>query len=321
MSTYEKPWLSVTDQIAKLQSRGLQIADKQEMEAALRRIGYYRLSLYTFTFRQREPESGTLLDQYVEGSTADQVLALYEFDRRLRLLLLSALERVEIATRFSVAHVLGEHDSMGHLHVESLGYGFQQPSKLDPSRSKHAVWLESYERRQDEAHDREEFVRHFARRYNSELPIWSAVEIMQFGELSVLCQGLRPTDRVAVAEHYGLDRRRMVSWLHHLAYVRNVCAHHARLWNRPLVIQPKRPDSGSSIARLFEERPNLHTRSLAPIVILHYFLSAIDPESNWFHEIRLLLRSFPRGGPVNDQEMGCLLDEYAYDVLPSAPSH
>lgn len=84
---------------------------------------------------------------------------------------------------------------------------------------------------------------HLRQRYDEypQLPIWAAVEIMSFGSLSKLYASLREDDQAEVAGNFGLHRRILVSWLHTLVYVRNICAHHARLWNRELAIAPKAP--------------------------------------------------------------------------------
>lgn len=120
---YSKPFLTIAEQRGLMQSRGLEVADPPALDHALRTIGYYRLSAYTHTFRVRTAsESGeaVVLDDYLPGTRAGQVLALYEFDRRLKLLVLNAVERIEIAMRFHVAHTLGKHDPLGHLHPASL---------------------------------------------------------------------------------------------------------------------------------------------------------------------------------------------------------
>jgi abortive infection bacteriophage resistance protein len=192
----------------------------------LRTIGYYRLSAYTHTFRRRTPapndsDSLVLQDVLIEGTSAEHVLRLYEFDRRLKLLVLDAVERIEIAVRFSLAHTLGGRDPFGHLNPDSLDARFTAPSGHDAG---YAKWLEGYGNAQERA--KEAFVTHFETEYDGRLPIWVAVEIMHFGQLSVLYKGLKPADRHSICSSYGVpDPKVLSSWLRSMTYLRNVCAH------------------------------------------------------------------------------------------------
>src|SRR5690242_9811884 len=106
MTTYSKPYLSLPQQLALLESRGMQISDKPKALSYLERIGYYRLSAYWYPYRV--PKIIRLSDGSTEergdgtfktGTEFSQIIDLYVFDKRLRLLMLDALERIEIALR------------------------------------------------------------------------------------------------------------------------------------------------------------------------------------------------------------------------------
>jgi abortive infection bacteriophage resistance protein len=129
---------------------------------------------------------------------------------------LDATERVEIAMRFSVAHTLGRRDPFGHLHPQSLDPRFSSGRQAGYRR-----WREGYD--QTQARAREAFITHFEEQYEGRLPIWVAVEILQFGQLSVLFKGLKTVDRHQVSQSYGLsDPKVLASWLHCLTYVRTI---------------------------------------------------------------------------------------------------
>ncbi|MDZ7576615.1 MAG: Abi family protein, partial [Candidatus Nanopelagicales bacterium] len=94
----------------------------------------------------------------------------------------------------------------------------------------------------DVKQSKEEFVQHFRRKYDGGLPIWMAVELMSLARLSRLYGGLTYSDRERIARRFGISEPGTVaSWLHCLTYVRNVCAHHARLWNRNMDRRPAVP--------------------------------------------------------------------------------
>ena len=81
---YNKPYLTIPQQRALLESRGMEIADAPKADEYLQRIGYYRLSGYWYSYRR---QVGGLLrdDPFVEGTTFGQVVRLYDADRRLKL--------------------------------------------------------------------------------------------------------------------------------------------------------------------------------------------------------------------------------------------
>ncbi|NQY59624.1 MAG: Abi family protein [Cognatishimia sp.] len=104
MEQYTKPFLSIPDQITKIHDRGLKISDQAKATDYLSKIGYYRLSGYWYPLRQSQLVNGEdgrptmqVQDDFRDGSEFAQVVHLYVFDKRLRLLMLDVLERIEVA--------------------------------------------------------------------------------------------------------------------------------------------------------------------------------------------------------------------------------
>ncbi len=140
-ASYEKPYLTVGEQLDVLESRGLDLGHRGAAEAWLRRVGYYRLSGYWYPFREsRKRADGPpeILDSFIPGTTLTMVTDLYEFDRRLRLLVLDGIERVEVAVRFQVGHTLGRRGAFAHADPGSLSDEFAgkapSPPPLSPTR-------------------------------------------------------------------------------------------------------------------------------------------------------------------------------------------
>ena len=224
---YTKPALTFEQQLARLQSRGLAVSSSGTAIAALASISYYRLSGYWYPLRMRA-DGGELLSEFRSGATLDDVLGLYDFDRRLRLLVLDALERVEVALRAAVTY---------HLGHQYGAFGHESAANFHP-RFEHAAWLVRLH--EEVARSQDAFVTHYRRNYEGfpTLPIWMVTEVMSLGSLSRLVRGLKSDDKRAVAGRFQLHPKRLEDWLHVLTYVRNVCAHHSRLWNRELAIRP-----------------------------------------------------------------------------------
>lgn len=227
-----KPWASIAEQVEILVSRGLK--DARDFEHYLSQVGYYRLSGYSYPMRQFTPGlesriSHRRLDVFLPDAKMSHVVALYEFDESLRQAVWQGLSRLEIALRFDIGHTLGRHDPYLHLHVTQL---WTTGPKAERAR-KFETKLNQTQRRSSE-----EFVKHHHQMYSGEMPMWVITEILEFG-LLVNLYSLAPYEqRKRIASIYQCRSDELESWLRTLNYMRNLCAHHARLWNRKIVIKP-----------------------------------------------------------------------------------
>ena len=301
MSAYEKDHLSFEEQVELLQSRGLKVSDVRVAVRELRMIGYYRLSAYTHPFRVplRPSVRGhdQRLSEFLPGADFDTVLLLWEFDRKLRLILLDFLERFEIALRTAVAYRLGKRHRFGHLTLEALAPTFTEQPASDQSErlSKWDRWLIEYHGRQESASD-EAFVSWFNFKYDGKLPIWVAVEILQWGQLSQLYGGMRVEDRETIAREFGLaSSKQFRSWIASMNDVRNFCAHHARLWNRVLVKQASRPRRGEilNLDHLTALTDSQRARLYPTLAIMVWMSRDLLGLPSWAVSVREHLLSFP----------------------------
>src|SRR6266571_3099430 len=225
LKPYTKPALTFDQQLAHLEARGLAVSNREGALQALSTISYYRLSGYWHPFRERV--HGVLGDTFEAGATFEQALGLYEFDRRLRLLVLDAIERVEVAIRTSVTYQLGHRYG---------AFGYENAANFHP-RFDHATWIVKLH--EEIGRSQDAFVEHYRLTYTGfpSLPVWMVTEIMSLGALSRLYGGMDHDDKRAVADPLRLHHKRLLDCLHVLTYIRNVCAHHSRLWNRELAIR------------------------------------------------------------------------------------
>lgn len=311
MSGYTKPWVSYADQLDLLTSRGLAVTDRPRALEYLQRIGYYRLSGYWFPFRERsEPlillsEHGRkparkrlkvtriALDEFRTGATFENAVRLYVFDKKLRLLAMDALERIEIALRVDISHTLGKIDRFAYLDPALFHSEFSK--KLQNSRgvTHHHEWLGKHARSISES--REDFVRHNKTKYGLPLAIWVACEVWDFGMMSRLYDGMREKEQDAISAKYGIHSGRIfATWLRSLNYLRNVCAHHSRLWNRNIVDQPKLPSADEvPWVAPFEDSGHLRARCFLLLRIARHLLQVVNPSSSWPDRIKEHLQDFP----------------------------
>lgn len=223
---FNKPPLSVDAQVDLLQKRGMTVPDPARARHYLSHINYYRLRAYWLPF-ETVPSNGDE-HAFVAGTNFETVLATYVFDRELRLLLLDAIERVEISLRTTLAqHLANRYGAFAH--NDAALFSSQQD------------WAGCQEKLLKEyRHSSETFAKHYRNRY-PELntpPIWVSAELMTLGHLSRWLKNLKHAkDRQSIANPYGLDERVLVSFAHHLTVVRNHCAHHGRVWNRRFALR------------------------------------------------------------------------------------
>lgn len=222
---YTKPALTIDDQIKLLQSRKLIIPDVDKAKRYLSNISYYRLSGYMYPFKDLKT------DNFSGNITFDEIIDLYLFDREFRLLVFDAIEAIEIAFRTQLIYQPSITDG---------AFWFENASNFDDAalHIKHLRQLdEEVERASGEI-----FIEHFFSKYDEDAPpAWMTFEVLSLGLLSKFYQNMRVSLKAkkSVANHFGLSQPVVFqSWIRSITYVRNICAHHSRLWNRVLTNKP-----------------------------------------------------------------------------------
>lgn len=285
---YSKPSLSIEEQINLLCSRGLNIPDRYKAHRYLSHISYSRLKVYWLPFEVAEINPG---HRFREGTKFDDVVELYVFDRKLRLLVLEAVERFEVSFRSAlVNHLASKNGSHAYLN-QNL---FSKPST-------HLTCLEELRENVDKS--KEPLIEHYRHTYRAPdmPPIWAAFEILHFGELAKWYQIIRRPDRKAVSDTYLLAENILNSFVHHLNHVRNISAHHARLWNRDLTITMKIPDHPNEISECLNRSADARSKVYNTLAMLAYLLRVISPSTTWPGKIKKMINGFKQ---VNPTDMG-----------------
>ena len=259
---YRKPPLSTEQQADLLISRGLIIHDRNELIDFLSRVSYYRLTAYLFPFKKTGSE------HYEVGTTFETIYRRYTFDRRFRLLILDALERFETAMKARIVNVfVMRHGALGYLDIHN--YNDFSPDKFDRflNEIREAVKKSS-----------EKFVKHFLDKYSDQdLPLWMASELITFGTMFTMFRNMNYQEQKEIAETFQLPVKILKSWLHTLNYIRNICAHHARLWNKRLGVAPQMPKrKGFEAWTAFDtEKP------FFILLMLSHLLKCCAPHTHW----------------------------------------
>lgn len=271
-NTFEKPPLSIDAQIERLTSRGIIIQDKDIARHYLSYISYYRFCGYAIEFE------GELVDdekQYREGTTFEQILDCYVFDRKLRLLVIDAIERIEIAIRTVITNEMGLKYKDAHWYLNK---------SLFISKFKHDDLIQSIKRQTNER-----FIRHYHKKYSTPpLPaIWMVAEVLSLGSWSMIFAHLKDReDQKIICSHFGISYKVMQSWLHSLTYLRNLCAHHTKLWSRNFTLKPM-------VAVGYVKQLMVVNRFSSQAAVLKIFLDVISPGSEWAKHLRNLINEHP----------------------------
>jgi len=287
-----KPFATINEQIDVLASRGLEL-DRTAAEKWLRSVGYYRLSGYWYPYRAiGETQQQARLDQFLPRTSFDDVVRLYEFDRKLRTLVFDGLQRVEVALRSHLSYILG---STGPL-------AYRDPTAFRPTFDREA-WLATAHSRVNRARRHSEPIRHHEARYSGELPVWVLMEVLDFADTSKLYDGLLARDQWMIAELFGVTvddqslspnqrtkarkAHPLARWFEQLTVLRNTCAHHSRVWNRSFT-----PVSTAALRTIDDLRSlpeGQSERLYGALSVIGYLLQTISPGTTWTEKVRTLI--------------------------------
>jgi len=303
MKEYTKKPLTIPEQVELLEKRGLIISDKSRAERLLANISYYRLSAYMLPFK---PDKHINDECFAKGVTWNNVYNLYVFDRKLRLLVFDAIERIEISVRSQLINQLslkyGSHwyDNPSIFNVKQIidrKTGTPIIDKLTglPKTIDIFADIQQHITERLEQSKAEMFIAHYKTTYYNppNPPSWMALEIMYFNHLSLICETLtKKSDRTNISYFYGLPDYVFNSWLHSINYVRNLCAHHSRLWNRSMNIVPAKLGFSNKLKWITNPDTVQRSKLYYILCVIGFFLQTVNPTSNFKKRLFGLLNEY-----------------------------
>ena len=276
---------TIDEQIRILSERGMNV-DIDLARQWLRSVSYYRLSGYWYPYReqlQSAPRTPARADSFVPGSTFSEVADLYEFDRKLRTLVHDGIERIEIALRTRVGEWIVTHGPLAH----------QEKNLFRPDFD-HRTWLKTARRRIQRAEGNNAAIRHYADKYEG-YPFWVLAETLDFADISKLYAGLPANAQHEISRSFGFivepmtlkrkhrknyyTRDPLARWCEQLTVVRNVCAHHGRLFNRNLL--PVSTVAFRTIDRLSPLPEGQSDKVFGALLVMGFMLHNISPGTSW----------------------------------------
>ncbi len=208
------------------------------------------------------------------------------FDRMLRLLLMDAIERIEVCVRTQMAyHQSAKFGPFGYVeNPDAL------PMPVKPDRPELMEWI-----RKDVDRSREPFMDHFRAKYGADHalpPTWIATEVLSFGTVVALYRKSPLSIQKQISSQLGVNHYLLDSWILSLNTVRNFCAHHSRMYNRAFTLRPKMP-SQEKWPTWHEPYPIRNDRLIGVLSICRHLMMHIAPNSQWANRVVELVKKHP----------------------------
>lgn len=292
---FDKPSQSTEYHIQLLKERGLTITDDDRADYYLSNIGYYRLSGYMYPFQENDHH------QFKAGVSFKKVLNHYIFDKKLRFLLLDALERIEISLRTNLTN---------HYSLSNGPHWFMDQNLFNNSVLHSQFIADLNERCKD---SNEKFIKAYRYKYSKpELPpSWMAFETLTFGSVVSVYENLKDDDnKKAIAKTFGTFPSILESWLKSMLFVRNCSAHHSRLWNRRIPLKPMIPTRKKNrFLQTVNDNTNKQLYGILSCIL--YVLNQINPTSSFQTKLKELFTEYP---DVDIRNMG-FRDDWSQESL------
>ena len=274
---YEKPTLTIEQQIAVLQTRGLIIDDEDDAKNILDKISYFRLADY---WRPLEIDKSS--HRFKSNTHLCDIISIYRFDTKLKQLIFNAIMQIEITTRSKMIR---------YFSADHTPFWFADENLCE---NKECFLSNIAHIRREINRSQEDFItEHFEKYDFPEFPpAWKTLEVITLGTLSKLYTNFSDnTAKNQMAKDFGLPQHLILgSWLASITVLRNKCAHHARIWNRRFPIMPELP---RKTTQPWIENRNIPPYKLYPqLCCIAYWLRAINEQSTFTTDIKNLLQKY-----------------------------
>jgi len=273
---FDGQFLSYNEQFQLLKTRGMNFSNEEAVKSLLKQVGYYRLSSYWHPFFENKQEK-----IFKNNTQFEKIYDLYKFDKELRKFVLGELEQIEINIRSKIIYVLSTEYNPFWLGDEALF--------IDKNVHKNLLSKIKMEVDRSDEH----FILSFKSKFSNEIPpSFITLEILSFGTVSKIYSNLkRNRAKKYIASEFALPDAVFESWLHSLVYIRNLSAHHARLWNRIFSVKPLLPKSISNIWLSNGEVSN--NKLFFFLSIMLYLSNAIEPKNTLKQDLHSLFKKYP----------------------------
>lgn len=282
---FDKPGLSLDEKIKLLQSRWLIIDDEEKAKHDLLHIWYFRLTWYFKFYQDKQTNI------FKEWTTFKQVVDLYSFDRKLRLLTLDAIEKIEVSLKSNINYTL-YNDYWFYWYLDKNLFNLENEKNLEIYNNL-VLKIKSIQEKSSAI-----FVKEFFRKYSDEfLPSHMLFEELTIWELSNSYRLLKTEFKQKISDNFWVYQLDLQIWIQLLVNIRNICAHHSRLWNKEYIVKLRLRDKTFWDKFLLWEIKNFNTPEVLPnyynaTLIINYLLKHINKNFSWLADLEKLFSDF-----------------------------
>lgn len=247
---------TLEEQVNILKEHGMEIEDEEFAINVLSKINYYRFVSYALHKKRNK--------RYIQRTSFNDTYRLYEFDKKLRNSLMNILESIEVSIKTNIAYnIANRHGAEGHVK-----------SEIFKNEKLHSEFLEKLYK-EVERNKKEPFVIHHKSNYKGRFPIWVIIELASFGAVSRMYSNLLREDQRVIAKSWvNLDYKLLLGGLPNLSYIRNICAHYKKIYNRKLTIIPR-------LHKKYNKYNIDKTKIFASILVIKEFTIRNNNEREW----------------------------------------
>ena len=264
---YQEP-ISIENQVKNLIDLGLLVEDKTYAKKILGRISYYRLiKAYSITLKKD--------GRYISGTSFEDIVSLYKFDRELRQLIFEIIEHIEVYLRAVITN---------YFSLKYGNFGYKDLSNVGKYKNRYKEALNDLER-ETKRNRRSPFIKNFKDNYEGgEIPLYAVIEVASFGTLSKMYKNMKNEDKSKIAKVFHTDYHYFESWIENFAYIRNICAHYGRLYGAKLTKSPK----------LYKEylKNNISNNTIFATLVNLKIVSEEENYKNFYHDLIALIARY-----------------------------
>lgn len=284
-----KKFLTYEEQLEYLEvQKGLLISDRGDALRTLERTSYFFVfGGYKHPFRN--PSTG----RYREGVTFDEIIALYDYDECLRLLILKYILHIERHIKALYSYCFSErfgNEQQAYLQPEHYNYCEQNKRLIDNLIRN---FRSDVEKPSDYA-----YIRHYQEKHHN-VPLWVLIHSISIGTTAKLYHVAHFSIQSRISRKFsGVNEKQLGQFLNVLNKFRNVCAHNEQLFahqadteipDMPLHRQLQLPQKGSQYLQ--------GKHDLFAVLITFYYLLPGKEFRAFLRELNTLIQDSLSGFP------------------------
>lgn len=265
-----QPAMTIDEQVDNLKSLGMIVKDEDYAKSFLNDVSYFRLvKAYSLGLKS---QNGT----YNSNVAFEELVELYLFNANFRQILFAQIERVEVNLRCRIANYFSNLYGV---------FGYESAANFQ-NEEYHTEFISDVQEELNR-NSKSPYVKNFRNNYEGDhLPFYAIVELFSFGTLSKFYKNMKNEDKKAVAKTYEIGYTYLESWIEHIAFVRNICAHYGRLYNVKLAKTP-------TLYKQYDKAKIGNIRVFATLLCLKHLLPNDRHWSEFVETISLLLEKYP----------------------------